>query len=78
MTNSDPCAPHHRIILPVVVDLQFPLIGVVDAGGQQGLGRSLKPAVVERTGRPGSTIGPAQFLQPALVGDIVDTKLHGV
>ena len=52
VTQSNPCAPHRQFILPVKVDLQLPLIGVVDASRQQGLGRSLFMTIVESTRRP--------------------------
>ena len=43
LAQRNPCAPHHRIIVPVIVELQFPLAGftgggVVDAGRQERFG----------------------------------------
>ena len=54
VTQSNPYAPHRLFILPVVVDLQLTIFGVVvvDASRQQGLGRSLFMDIVECTRRP--------------------------
>ena len=72
-----PSAPHHRVIVPVIVDLQLSLSVVVDAGGQEGFGRSLSAAIVQGTIGPRPSTSLAELLQPTLGADIVDADLVG-
>ena len=73
-----PSAPHHRVIVPVIVELQLALSVVVDAGGQEGFRRSLNAAIVQGAMSPGPRSRLAEFLQPTLGADIVDADLIGI